>query len=129
MKILNIEKKKGTPEVILNNELNIYEINGESYPENSAEFYNPIINWISEYCKDYLKKLTLNINLTYFNTSSSKALLDIFDILEDFHINNGKVTVNWYYNIEDESTKENGEEFAEDLTFPFNIIELNNKLL
>jgi dihydroorotate dehydrogenase len=126
MKILKIEKKKGTPEVILNNESNIFEIRGESYPENSAEFYNPIIKWISEYCKDSSRKLIFNINLTYFNTSSSKALLDIFDILEDFHQKKGKLTVNWYYYTEDESTKENGEEFAEDLAFPFNIIEINN---
>jgi hypothetical protein len=125
MKILKIEKKKGTPEVILDNESSIFEIKGESYPENSAAFYNPIIKWISEYCKDISIKLTFNINLTYFNTSSSKALLDIFDILEDFHNNNGEITINWYYFKDDESTKENGEEFAEDLTLPFNIIEIN----
>ena len=85
MDILKIDRKKGTPEVILDYENKIFEINGESYPENSDKFYFPVIKWISEYCKDITKELKLNINLTYFNTSSSKALLDIFDILKDFH--------------------------------------------
>lgn len=124
MDILKIDRKKGTPEVILDYENKIFEINGESYPENSDKFYFPVIKWISEYCKDITKELKLNINLTYFNTSSSKALLDIFDILKDFHQNDGNTSVNWYYYSDDESSKENGEEFAEDFTFPFNIIEL-----
>ena len=47
MEILEIKETKSSPKVILNPTTHIHEISGESYPENSAEFYAPIFDWFN----------------------------------------------------------------------------------
>jgi hypothetical protein len=62
--------------------------------------------------------------LEYFNTSSSKSLLDVFKKLEDLH-NSGKskVSIHWYYIQEDESMEEAGQEYQLLLGLPFVLCE------
>ena len=114
------EKTKTTPQINFNPDVNQLEISGESYPENSAEFYKPVLSWI----KDYLKTepdFNFNFKMIYFNTSSSKAIFDILDILEKHFKKSGKGKINWFYESDDEDIMESGEEFAEGLTIPFEI--------
>ena len=123
MENLYREMTKDTPEINFNIETGELFITGASYPENSIAFYEPVIDLINAYFRQFDKKLTLNVKLSYFNTSSSKALLDIFDILDDKYNEGRKIEVNWHYRDDYETILENGEEFAEDLSFPFNLIE------
>ncbi|MEM4251402.1 MAG: DUF1987 domain-containing protein, partial [Candidatus Bathyarchaeia archaeon] len=60
--------------------------------------------------------------LDYFNTSSSKCILNILEMLEDAHAKGRKVDLNWYYQEEDDDMLENGQEFAEDMSLQFNFI-------
>ena len=61
--------------------------------------------------------------MTYFNTSSSRRFLEIFDLLEDYKKSkNGNVTVNWYYEKDDVDMLESGEEYAEDVDLAFNLL-------
>ncbi len=60
--------------------------------------------------------------MIYFNTSSSKAILDILDLIEKYHKSGGNITVNWYYESDDEDIQESGEEFSEGLTVKYNLI-------
>ncbi len=117
------EMTKDTPEINFNAEKGELFITGASYPENSIAFFEPVIDLINDYFKQYDKKLILNVKLSYFNTSSSKALLDIFDILDEKYNEGRDIEVNWHYRDDYETILENGEEFAEDLSFPFNLIE------
>ncbi len=66
--------------------------------------------------------MSLEITLLYLNTSSIKALMDIFDLLEAAHDQGKPVGVNWYYDERNERVAELAEEFREDCTFPFAII-------
>ena len=78
-------------------------IKGRSIPENSIEFYKPIIEWISNYSENPKENTLVNIQLEYFNTSSSKCILDVFKKLES--ISDSSVSVKWYYEEDDEDNE------------------------
>jgi hypothetical protein len=88
------------PVVSLNYETGVCEISGESYMEETYKFYQPVLKWLQNYTSEKMS-IEFNFRLTYFNTSSSRAILEIFGILKKFHDKGGKVNVNWYYNAED----------------------------
>jgi hypothetical protein len=122
MKHLKIEQTKYTVKVDFNGETGILEMEGASYPENASDFYQPIFQWIKQYISDIKKKIVLNLKLNYLNTSSTKCMLDIIDLLEDYHKEGGEVDVNWFYAENDEDILETGEEFSEDTELDINLI-------
>ncbi len=121
---LSIDPQKTKPKILFLPEEGLMEIQGESYPENSVEFYEPIMAWLEGYFEmtDNSKEIHFNFRLNYFNTSSSKSILDILDLLEKYHGQGQKIQVNWYYEEDDEDIEESGEEFAEGLSIPFQLI-------
>lgn len=128
MNDLIIEPTKYTPKITFLFEERILEISGESYPENTAEFYFPVINWLNEFFE--LKKIqpvTVNFIIQYFNSSSSKVFMDIFDLMDEKSKAGTKITVNWKYLEEDDNMLEYGEEFQEDVNhLQFNLIPLES---
>ncbi|MEJ6680954.1 MAG: DUF1987 domain-containing protein [Flavobacteriales bacterium] len=117
-------KLKGTPKtptVEFSSENGVLLLKGRSIPENSIEFYKPLINWTENYSASAPSKTVLNVQLEYFNTSSSKCLLDIFKKLE--RIDN-PVTINWYYEEDDEDMLEAGEDYDAIIDITFKMIEV-----
>ncbi len=125
MDSLKIASTKYTPEVSLNLDTHVLEIKGECYPENTTVFFQPIFDWLKNYLTTLENQhVTFNIELVYFNSSSSKALINLFDVLEGASKKGKQVMVNWIYETDDEDMKEFGEEFEEDLeVLSFNLIE------
>ncbi|MCP5050499.1 MAG: DUF1987 domain-containing protein [bacterium] len=119
---LHIEKSKYTMGIDFNQETGILEMNGSSYPENALDFFNPIIRWVKDYIAHIKKPINMNIRLNYLNTSSTKCILDILEILDQYHQSGGQVKINWYYKAGDEDIKETGQELAEDFHFPISFI-------
>ena len=127
MEKLILELTKYTPYIFFNPEEHLLEIKGESYPENTAEFYLPCFNWLKEYLES-MKNQTINItmDLIYFNSSSSKVFMDFFDLLDAAGEHN-EIIINWYYDRDDDDSIEYGEDFKEDLkAVTFNLIEKAN---
>lgn len=119
-----LEATKYTPLISFSASQNQLEISGESYPENTIKFFLPCFNWLKEYL-DLVEGETirLKMDLSYFNSSSSKVFMDIFDLLDAAGKEN-EIIINWYYDPEDEDSLEYGEDFKEDLkTVMFNLIE------
>ena len=113
MENLNIEATKYTPVINLDLSGTISMV-GKSYPENTFEFYAPMMDWVKEYFETSAKDLTtVNLEITYFNSSSSKLFFDFFDLLEESSEDN-KIKINWIYDEENESAEEAGEDFIED---------------
>ena len=98
------------------------QIEGECYPENAFRFFMPLMDWIREFTRDHSGGLDVSFRLNYFNSSTSKCLLDFFELLEEHHRQRGEVRVAWYFEPDDEDIKESGEDFAEDMSFPFRIL-------
>lgn len=111
MQDLIIEETKYTPAISLQASGQITMI-GKSYPENTFEFYAPVMEWLKSYFEEGNTALTVNMEITYFNSSSSKLFFDFFDLIEDN--NNDEIVVNWIYDEENESALEAGEDFQED---------------
>jgi hypothetical protein len=99
------------PEVNFNADTGICEIFGESYMEEAYKFYLPLINWLKEFVVNEKKPLIMNFKLMYFNTSSSRLILDILDVLKKFQEGGNEIIVNWYYDPEDPDVKEEVEDF------------------
>jgi hypothetical protein len=112
MENLKIEATKYTPEIILDASGMISMI-GKSYPENTFEFYAPVMQWMKEYFETTSSNTTVNIEITYFNSSSSKLFFDFFDLLDE-NKDNHTIKINWIYDEENESAEEAGEDFIED---------------
>ena len=123
METLIFESTKSTPYINFDPTTHQLEIKGESYPENTAEYYQPVLQWLKDYTMVVkAQQIVVNIELIYFNSSTSKVLMDIFDLL-DLAAANNTVEINWIYDLEDEDNLEYGEEFQEDLKrLKFNFI-------
>ena len=125
MENLNIAATKSSPQIDFNAQSNILSIIGESYPENTALFYESVFKWLDEFIENLqTQEMIFNIELIYFNSSSSKVLMDLFDILEEASEDDKNIVVNWIYDEDNEASLEYGEEFAEDMeSLTFNLVE------
>ena len=112
-----IEATATSPEVDFRFDQNLLAMKGESYPENAAAFYAPIVQQLREYLGGREDaQITANIALAYFNSSSTKMLFSIFDALDQAAQMGNRVEVNWYHDEEDETIFEFGEELKADFT-------------
>lgn len=127
MEHLKMENTKYTVKVDFNADTGVLLLEGASYPENASEFYQPIFDWIKQYTTEIKKELALNLKLNYLNTSSTKCMLDIIDLLEEYFNEGGIVNINWYYEENDEDILETGEEFSEDTNVPINLISFKDE--
>ena len=111
---LTLEGTKYTPEINLNADTGNISMVGKSYPENTFEFYQPVIDWMNEYFDGNEKEKTIvNMEIIYFNSSSSKLFFEFFDILDEVK-DNHELEINWIYDEENESALEAGEDFVDD---------------
>jgi len=119
METIKIQGTEDTPKVILDKDNEIMEISGRSLPEDVASFYDPILNWLDEYADGPNGKTVFNFKLVYFNTASSKLLLDVLMKLEEIHEAGNDVLIKWHYPEDDEDMEEAGEEYADIVDVPF----------
>lgn len=119
MNSLNIAGTTTTPSISCDADTGLILMQGDSYPENSFEFFNALIDWVKHFLTQSTIPLTIDLRLVYLNTSSVKAMMDIFDMLEAAHQNGRNVSVKWHYDIQNERVMELAEEFKEDCSFPF----------
>jgi len=124
MENISIEGTPKTPAVNFDYEKGLIEIKGRSIPENSIEFYKPMVDWLESYAEMPQEKTVVNIQLEYFNTSSSKCILDVFKKLEAIHKADNDVLVNWHYEEDDEDMLEAGEDYQSIIRVPFKMIEI-----
>jgi hypothetical protein len=115
MEIINNGGTEDTPKVVLDKGNSVFEISGRSLPEDAAEFYEPIIAWIEQYQKQANPTTNFMFKLEYFNTASSKLILDVLSALEAID----GIKVIWYYHEDDEDMEEAGQEFSELVDVPF----------
>jgi hypothetical protein len=122
MKTLHIKPNEDVPEVILDQEKEIFKISGMSLPEDVNSFYEPVLNWIKLYTKNPNPLTVFNFRYTYFNTATSKIILDILTVLEEMVEAGYKVVVRWHFAELDEDMLEAGNEFSEMVEVPFELV-------
>ena len=126
MTMLRIEPEDDTPMITLSKEKGIFEISGKSMPEDVVFFYQPVLEWMDAYKADPLEKTVFDFKLIYFNTASSKLILDLLMYLEEIQEKGNEVLVRWHSLKSDEDMHEAGEEYADmtDLKFEYLTFEL-----
>jgi len=122
MERIEIEGTAKTPTVKFDPS-GILELKGRSIPENSIEFYKPLMDWLEEYENNPQEKTEVHVQLEYFNTSSSKCILDLFKKLESIKQKGYDVVIKWYYEEDDEDMLEAGEDYQTIISVPFEMIE------
>ena len=127
MDSINIEGTSKTPTISFDAGTGKIEIKGRSIPENSIEFYKPLVDWLDKYADVANGLVEVNMQLEYFNTSSSKCILDVFKKLENVNSKAGvEVVINWYYEEDDEDMLEAGEDYQSILKIPFKMVEISD---
>jgi len=126
MESIFIDGTPKTPNVSFDHDKGILLLKGRSIPENSIEFYKPLVDWLEKYASNPKGKTVCDIQLEYFNTSSSKCLLDLFKKMETMSKNGSEITINWYYEEDDEDMLEAGEDYQSIINVPFKMIEMQD---
>ena len=123
---LSVPGSQSTPSIRADWKAGVVVMSGESYPENSFELYDQLIQWINSYLNSSKHSLTLELHLIYLNTSSIRFMIDIFDLLESAFEDGKEVLVQWMFDDRNPRSSELGAEFKEDYSFPFLILSINS---
>ncbi len=122
MDALQIKASQETPEIIFDPQTGLFSITGKSLPEDVKEFYGPVLKWLGEYVEKPKSETILKVKMDYFNTASSKMILEVFELIKTIHDNGQKLTIEWYYQEDDEDMQDAGEDYAEIVEVPFKFI-------
>lgn len=130
MNNLIIEPTSTSPKVIFDYGRNLFEISGESRPEDVHKFYRPILQWLDDFGQDLSKQKDSNIpyefnfNFEYFNSSSAKFILDFCKKLNTLRSAGNNIIVKWHYEEDDDDMHEVGHEMSRISKLPFEFIEI-----
>jgi hypothetical protein len=113
---LHLDATSRTPAITLDQKGQMLVIAGESYPEDVSGFYAALTAALEGYFAGGAESLTVHIKLTYFNSSSARALMELLDILDDAAERDASVTVQWFCDPDDDITREFAEDIAAEVT-------------
>ncbi|HEX5122078.1 MAG TPA: DUF1987 domain-containing protein [Rhodanobacteraceae bacterium] len=113
---LIIAQTGSSPDVAFRFSAATLALRGESYPENAAAFYSEIIARTRAYLASLAKgdTVTVNVALTYFNSSSTKMLFTLFSALNDAAESGTRVVLNWQHDVDDDTIGEFGAELHDE---------------
>lgn len=111
LEINNSHEIFDVPVVNFNSQTGECVIEGESYLEKTAEFYDSLLAWLNLYMTEVKGDVNFSFRLTYFNTSSSKRILHIMLRLKEYVDSGSEVKASWYYNPKDIEMEEAVEDF------------------
>ncbi len=126
MEALIREATPETPKVVFDKENNKFEMTGKSFPEEARSFFQPMIEWMKEYIKEPNEKTQFKVNMEYYNTASSKMILELLKLFKEIHKNGGDVEILWHYPEDDEDMLEAGEDYEEILQVPFKYVVIDD---
>ena len=122
MENLHIQGDAKNPTLNFDANKGVLEIKGRSWPEHAVNIYEPALKWLDDYAKSPQPKTVVKVSLEYFNTSSSKVVLEVMRKVEEMHKNGLDVKIEWYYENDDIDLQEEGETFKEMIEVPMDLI-------
>lgn len=117
-----VEATKSTPKVLFDPGNKTFEIEGRSLPENAVMFYEPVLEWLQAYCEKPNTETIIDFKIDYFNTPSTKQILDILKLIDLMMARGSKTKINWHYKKDDDDMKEVGREYAGFIKTPIELI-------
>ncbi len=122
MEIIRIEKTNNTPSIYIDEANLLCRIVGSSFPEDAYEVYQHVIDWLGRVSKDNKSELVVEFDYDFLNSISHKKVWQILHELKQLYKAGKQVKVIWYYNESDEDIMEAGEDLAELMNIPFELI-------
>ena len=126
IKELSIKGDDQNPTVILDKQSNYFEISGISIPDDAESFYAAVIKWLEVYKEVPNESTDMIFKMEFISPGSSKMITRILQILQSIHYRNKKVSVKWYYHIDDEDIRLEGRDYSSIISFPFELINYKN---
>lgn len=115
MEDLYIAPERDKPEIDFKFSQHHLVLRGESFPENAVSFYAPVVAALMNYLGGtHDTDITVDFELRYFNSSSTKILLNVFRMLDQASSNHNRVHVNWRHDPDDDTVLEFGNDIASD---------------
>ncbi len=127
MESIILKATQDTPKVSFDAEKSIFEISGKSLPEDALSFYKPVFKWLDEYLNTPNKSTVFNFRFDYFNSASSKIIVELLKKISILQHNNDELTINWYFRDIDEDMQQVAEEFAYITNVKMNYIPVETK--
>lgn len=113
---LQLDATSRTPAVTLDPAAGRLVLQGESYPEDVTSFYATLTSALAAYLENSPGKLMAEIRLTYFNSSSARALMELLEQLDEAAGSGAEITIDWYCDPDDDITREFAEDIASDVS-------------
>ncbi len=125
MENLNLEKTAKTPLVCFDYDSGTLKLSGRSIPEDSFAFFSKLLQWIDEYISQPQQSTKFIVDLEYFNTSSSKFLLEMLKKFKAIAQSQNSFLVEWCYEEGDDDMLDTGKEYMDllNLEFVFNEVQ------
>ncbi len=111
MEKFEIKGTTKTPTIILDAVSGDLLFEGRSNPENANELYEPVIHWLERYVEQPAEQTHLRMNLEFFNTSSSKYILEVLRKIRYLADKNHPFNVTWMYEDDDLEMLDTAEAF------------------
>ena len=116
MEAVRIDSTKNSPEILFDFDENNFLIKGMSYPEDAREFFDPFFEKLDSHFAELADSdVTFTFEMTYYNSSSARVILHIFERLDSIAEKGNRVRIFWRHGADDDNMEEQGEEFGEDL--------------
>jgi hypothetical protein len=119
MNRLEIAEGGNTPHILFDPVSGVFKIEGKSFPEDSKEFYRPVIEWLDTYKSKSPAEFQLSVNLFYLSSSSIISMKQILLKLIELQSIGSTVAVIWNYDEDDDDIKKTGEDYMKITKLPF----------
>ena len=110
MSTIDIKETMKTPAIKGDSLEGTLSIKGKSLPENARVFYEPLMVWFTEFTHSHPNVIQVDLDIEYYNTSSSSIIFKILDSLKKISTES-KMTINWHYEEDDLEMEEIGLDF------------------
>ena len=120
---LEIEGTLTMPRILFDAKLGMLSMEGKCIPENAGDFFQPVVHWVEAYLRKPRPFTNIIFKLEYFNTSTSKYILEITRRFERMTgSNEHSVLVSWYCEPGDTDMEEAGLDYRSILHIPFEVL-------
>lgn len=126
MELLSIPPTKTTFGINFDPHKRILVFTGNSYPPNALDFFDPLIDWVKKFVSNTESEVRVEFKVNYYNTTSSKYIFKIMEILEKHHKKTARVRLLWYFNEAEEDLYESWISLIQELDLPHELIPENN---
>lgn len=100
------------------------QVSGRSIPEDALAFYQPVIQWLQNYLVNPERQTMVSFRIEYINSGSNRFVFTILKLFDECFKKGSDITVNWYYEEDDDTIKGLGKDLQSLMEIPINLVEI-----